>query len=42
MTFGAGGHTKSILQRAPDAKVICLDQDPTAYDSAVNLAKLYK
>jgi hypothetical protein len=31
MTFGAGGHTKQILQRAPDARVICLDQDPTAH-----------
>lgn len=30
MTFGAGGHTKRILQTAPDIKVIALDRDPDA------------
>lgn len=30
MTFGAGGHTKKILESAPDIKVIALDRDPDA------------
>lgn len=30
MTFGAGGHTKKILETAPNAKVIALDRDPDA------------
>lgn len=30
MTFGAGGHTKKILESSPDIKVIALDRDPDA------------
>lgn len=30
MTFGAGGHTRRILQSAPDTKVIALDRDSDA------------
>lgn len=30
MTFGAGGHTRKILESAPDIKVIALDRDPDA------------
>lgn len=30
MTFGAGGHTKKILETMPDTKVIALDRDPDA------------
>ncbi|CAC5387731.1 Ribosomal RNA small subunit methyltransferase H,Probable methyltransferase-like protein 15,Probable methyltransferase-like protein 15 homolog,Putative methyltransferase-like protein 15P1 [Mytilus coruscus] len=41
MTFGAGGHSKAILQRAPEARVVCLDKDPKAYESALALSKIY-
>lgn len=30
MTFGAGGHTRKILESAPNIKVIALDRDPNA------------
>lgn len=30
MTFGAGGHTKKILESAKDIKIIALDRDPDA------------
>lgn len=38
MTFGAGGHTKRILQSAPDIKVIALDRDPDALHYARQIA----
>ncbi|XP_053696617.1 probable methyltransferase-like protein 15 homolog [Sabethes cyaneus] len=38
MTFGAGGHTRAILEAAPEAKVVALDRDPVAYRMAQNLA----
>ncbi|XP_071121259.1 probable methyltransferase-like protein 15 homolog [Mytilus edulis] len=41
MTFGAGGHSKAILQRAPEARIVCLDQDPKAHESALALSKIY-
>lgn len=41
MTFGAGGHTKAILEENPEAQVVCLDRDPLAYINAEELAKSY-
>lgn len=41
MTFGAGGHTRRILQSAPDIKVIALDRDPDALQYAHQLADEY-
>lgn len=41
MTFGAGGHTKQILDSIPDVKVICLDRDPVAYKFAKELSEQY-
>lgn len=41
MTFGAGGHTKKIINSAPNIKVIAIDRDPDAYNYAVELSKLY-
>lgn len=41
MTFGAGGHTKKILETAPDAKVIALDRDPDAIKYAEALQEKY-
>lgn len=41
MTFGAGGHTKAILEENPKARVVCLDRDPLAYINAEKLAKSY-
>lgn len=40
MTFGAGGHSKHLLNSA-SIKLICLDRDPVAYDKAVKFSKLY-
>lgn len=41
MTFGAGGHTRKILQSAPNIKVIALDQDADALQLANQLAAEY-
>ncbi|XP_055525397.1 probable methyltransferase-like protein 15 homolog [Wyeomyia smithii] len=41
MTFGAGGHTRAILEVAPGAKIVALDRDPVAYEMAQNLAVEY-
>ncbi|XP_075222596.1 putative methyltransferase-like protein 15 homolog [Lycorma delicatula] len=41
MTFGAGGHTKSVLESSPHVIVYCLDRDPVAYNYAVELEKTY-
>lgn len=41
MTFGAGGHTKHILETVPNSKMIVLDRDPEAYKLAVDLSKKY-
>uniref|UniRef100_A0A336KBB5 CSON004485 protein n=1 Tax=Culicoides sonorensis TaxID=179676 RepID=A0A336KBB5_CULSO len=41
MTFGAGGHSKLILQNAPNIKLITLDRDPLAYEYAQDLQKQY-
>lgn len=39
MTFGAGGHSRKILEIAPDIKLLCLDRDPVAYGYAQKLAE---
>ncbi|GLV43545.1 uncharacterized protein CBL_04087 [Carabus blaptoides fortunei] len=41
MTFGAGGHSLQILKSAPNVRILALDRDPTAYNYAVELSKLY-
>src|SRR5579863_2620477 len=38
-TFGAGGHTRAILDRAPDSRVIAFDADPAAVERARDLAR---
>ncbi|XP_053245679.1 12S rRNA N4-methylcytidine (m4C) methyltransferase isoform X1 [Podarcis raffonei] len=39
MTFGAGGHTKALMQEAADIKIYALDRDPTAYQLAQRLSE---
>ncbi|XP_003736928.2 probable methyltransferase-like protein 15 homolog [Drosophila pseudoobscura] len=39
MTFGAGGHTRRLLDTLPDAKVYALDRDPVAYQLAQDLSE---
>ncbi|BES96498.1 MraW methylase family [Nesidiocoris tenuis] len=39
MTFGAGGHSRAILEAAPNCRLICLDRDPLAYKLAQDLSK---
>jgi len=38
MTFGAGGHTRRLLNHCPDITVYALDRDPVAYSMAQKLA----
>ncbi|XP_053613236.1 probable methyltransferase-like protein 15 homolog [Plodia interpunctella] len=40
MTFGAGGHSRKILETA-NCRLFTLDRDPTAYEKANLLAKEY-
>lgn len=42
MTFGAGGHTKRILDSSPNVKVIALDRDPVAHQHALELSESYQ
>ncbi|XP_009677747.1 12S rRNA N4-methylcytidine (m4C) methyltransferase [Struthio camelus] len=41
MTFGAGGHTTALLQKASDVTIYALDRDPTAYKIAQQLSESY-
>ncbi|KAJ6637991.1 putative methyltransferase-like protein 15 like [Pseudolycoriella hygida] len=41
MTFGAGGHTKRILDHSPDVTVIALDRDEEAHELALNMREDY-
>ncbi len=41
MTFGAGGHTTSILEKNPNSIVYTLDRDPFAYKLAKQLSQKY-
>ncbi|XP_011498559.1 PREDICTED: probable methyltransferase-like protein 15 homolog [Ceratosolen solmsi marchali] len=41
MTFGAGGHSKKILESIPDVKVFALDRDEVAISCAKKLAERY-
>lgn len=41
MTFGAGGHSKLILEKVPNIKLITLDRDPLAYEYACKLQEKY-
>ena len=40
-TFGAGGHSKKILESSPEVKLVCLDRDPSAYGYAKELQASY-
>ncbi|XP_049877631.1 probable methyltransferase-like protein 15 homolog [Pectinophora gossypiella] len=40
MTFGAGGHSRRLLESA-NCKLITLDRDPTAFEKAKKLAEQY-
>lgn len=42
MTFGAGGHTRAILDKCNTCHVLTLDRDPSAYKLAQEMAKEYK
>ncbi|XP_052666867.1 12S rRNA N4-methylcytidine (m4C) methyltransferase [Harpia harpyja] len=41
MTFGAGGHTTALLEKASDVTIYALDRDPTAYKIAQQLSESY-
>ncbi len=41
LTFGAGGHSKAILQSVPGVTVVAADRDPTAFQIAQRLAEEY-
>ena len=39
MTFGGGGHTKAIFERAPGCRVFGLDRDPVSAEIAKEFAE---
>ncbi|ALC46525.1 CG14683 [Drosophila busckii] len=39
MTFGAGGHTRRLLDSCPEATVYALDRDPTAHELAQRMSE---
>ncbi|XP_048040360.1 probable methyltransferase-like protein 15 [Megalobrama amblycephala] len=41
LTFGAGGHSKAVLQSVPGVTVVAADCDPTAFQIAQRLAEEY-
>ncbi|KAJ8926052.1 hypothetical protein NQ315_009907 [Exocentrus adspersus] len=41
MTFGAGGHSRRILEAVGNIKLLALDRDPTAFEYAQKLAEEY-
>lgn len=41
MTFGAGGHTKKLLESAENIKIYALDRDPVAHEYATKLSNEY-
>lgn len=41
MTFGAGGHTRRILDSSNDVRVFGLDRDPVAHKYAQELTSIY-
>ncbi|XP_052903181.1 probable methyltransferase-like protein 15 homolog [Anopheles moucheti] len=41
MTFGAGGHTRALLDAAPGSTIVALDRDPLAHQLACEMAEEY-
>lgn len=41
MTFGAGGHSQTLLNEGKDLTIIALDRDPVSHEKALNLAETY-
>lgn len=41
LTFGAGGHSKAVLQSIPGVTVVAVDRDPTAFQMAQRLSEEY-
>lgn len=39
MTFGAGGHTRRLLEMCPEAKIYALDRDPVAHKLAKEMSE---
>lgn len=40
-TFGAGGHSRKILESSENVKIFALDRDPVAYEHCNELSKQY-